>query len=705
VKDIRDFAGRVPSLVVDSISAGPRGAGISLRGISFEDIEKSFDPAVGVVVDGVFIGTNTGQLLDVFDLESIEVLRGPQGTLFGRNTIAGVINIKRARPTGEFGVKGSIGYAEFNTWRGRAVVNLPKFGDILSLKGFAFYDKTDGYYRNVTQNRRAGNYKTLTLGGTALLEPSDNISLNVTYEHVRERGETQYSMLSATPNLAFGSTNDLICLRVPVPGVGLVRAFGIPDAQCDRELLGNKGLYTTFSNKISPIKNDGDNIYAELKVDLGSFELVGVTGYQKNKEDVFLDFDAASTNFFDVRRRQSYKQFSQELRLTGDISDALNVLVGAYYFDSTYTLRQNTNLGFTAPPAATFQLSTGDSKSYAAFADARIKLSDAFTVVVGGRYSRDKKALTTNYGLSPTGTCPTFFGIPQSACSGRETFGKFTWRASADYEIGDRKRIYASYATGYRSGGFNGRASAPVVRGGQFVLSPYLPENVKSAEIGLKADWLDRTLRTNIALFTTKYNNKQEETVEPSPPPFNTINPQQTVVQNASSAKINGVEIEATIAPTDGLSFTATASYTDAKYNSFSRGGIDVSDLNLRRAPKYTWSLGMDYSRELGSGTFAMSTSFRFLDTYATCIINDPIALRSGVVKNDRRCEAPTRETLDTTLSYAIPIGDGEVKLSVYGRNLLDDRGISSTLPVAGLFTFSGARPPRQFGGEVSFKF
>jgi iron complex outermembrane recepter protein len=710
VKDVRDLAGRVPGLVVDSISAGPRGAGIALRGISFEDIEKSFDPAVGVVVDGVFIGTNTGQLLDVFDLESIEVLRGPQGTLFGRNTIAGVINVRRAKPTGELGAKGSFGIADFGTYRGRASIDTPEIGGVLSLKGFAYWDKLGGYYRNVTQNRRTFGYETLTFGASALIKPTDAISLNVTYERLRERGETDYASLSATPNLAFGSTNDLICLRVPAgPGV-FVRAFRIPDAQCDRERLGNDGLYTTFGNRRSPVKNDGDNIYANLDVDLGGFKLVGVTGYQTNKEDVFLDFDAASVNFFDVRRRQTYKQLSQELRLVGDVTDGINLLVGGYFFDSSYVLRQNTNLGFTNPPASTFIQTRGDSESYAIFGDAKIKLADRLNLGVGGRYSWDKKAFRTNLGITADGSCPTTIpDVNANTCAPRESFGKFTWRASANYEIGDRKLVYASYATGYRSGGFNGRQAAPErpagVTTGPLVILPYLPETVRSVEVGLKADWLDRTLRTNIALFTTKYNNKQEETVEPTPAGVFFGTGQQTVVRNAASAKISGVEIELTAAPTDGLTFTAGLAYTDAKYKNFVRGGIDVSDLDLRRAPKYTWSVGMDYSREIGSGTFGLSTNFRYLDEYSTCISNDPIALRAGRVQNDRRCTSSTREALDATLSYAIAMGDGEVKLSVFGRNLLDDRGISSTLPVAGLFTFAGARPPRQLGGEVSFKF
>ena len=138
VEDLRDFAGRVPSLVVDNVAAGPSAAAISIRGISFEDIEKSFDPAVGVVVDGVFIGTNTGQLLDSFDMERLEVLRGPQGTLFGRNTIGGVISVTRTKPTETMGVRGAFAYSNFDTKRGRLVVNSGKLGDLIALKAFGF---------------------------------------------------------------------------------------------------------------------------------------------------------------------------------------------------------------------------------------------------------------------------------------------------------------------------------------------------------------------------------------------------------------------------------------------------------------------------------------------------------------------------------------------------------------------------------------
>jgi iron complex outermembrane recepter protein len=694
VDDIRDIAGRVPSLVVDNVNAGPSAAAIAIRGISFEDIEKSFDPAVGVVVDGVFIGTNTGQLLDAFDLESIEVLRGPQGTLFGRNTIGGVINLRRSKPTGEFGVKASLGYAEFNTWRGRLVVNSPKLGDFVALKGFFAYDKTDGYLRNVTQNRRAGKDKTVSGGVTALFTPTDNISALITYEHGEQDSETQTASVSATGK-------DLICLAVPGPGGATIRPFA-PAVQCDRPASG-KSLYTVFGNIDTPVTYDTDKITGEIKLSLDSVELVSITGWQKSDESVRQDFDSTSINFFDTLRNQDYKQFSQEFRALTDISESLNLLVGAYYFDSSYFLVQTTNLGFI--PRTITQRSGVDSKSYAGFADVKLKASDALTIGIGGRYTKDKKSFVSNYALNTTGACPVgIFGITAADCVGDKSFGKFTWRASVDYKVADNRLLYGSFSKGFRSGSFNGRAATPAAKG------PYFPEIVDAYEIGLKADWLDRRLRTNIALFKTNYNNKQEEIVEATPPPFNAINPQQTVVRNAASARINGVEVELTAVPNDNLTVFASFAYIDAKYKNFARdvtGDLrldDVSTLDLRRAPKFSMSVGLDYTQELGTGTISVSPVFRYIDKYSTCLIeNRPVVL--GAVTNDTRCTSDAREILDVTAYYSAKLGAGEAKFSVFARNLLDDRGIGSTLPVAGLFTFSGVRPPRQFGAEVQFKF
>lgn len=724
IDDIRDIAGRVPSLVVDSVGAGPSAAAISIRGISFEDIEKSFDPAVGVVVDGVFIGTNTGQLLDSFDLERLEVLRGPQGTLFGRNTIGGVINVTRTKPTEDFGVRGQFGYSRFDTKRGRLVVNTGTLGGFIALKAFGYYDKTDGYYYNVTKDRREGKYETLTGGVTALITPTDTITAQVTYQHSRERGETIAAALSET-------SRDVVCAAPGAPGFS-------PLVECNRSALPHRGLYTTFSNIDAPVRNDVDSVTGNIDINLSdTITLSSVTGYIKNKESVTQDFDGSSANFFETRREQKYHQFSQELRLLAEFGDAVNLLVGGYYFDSGYTLDQFTNFGTVLGGGSTAvlrQYVDHDATSYAGFADAQIRLSEQFKISVGARYTKDKKEIFNNYGrigalvgltlptfdgkscVAATGTFSPAPGVvlpvytAANNCTGEDSFNKFTWRANAEYTFEPGKLAYVSFSRGFRSGGFNGRAASPTS------LGPYQPETVDAYEAGLKADWLDRTLRTNIAFYYTKYDNKQEEVVQPSPP--GSSSPQETVVRNASSADIKGFEAELIAQMSPEFSLNASFSYTDAKYKNFfndvvgltpgsPQDGIadDVSTLTLRRAPKYAWSAGLNYSKETGSGRFDASTLLRYQSKYVTCIApNKPIT--PGAVTNDNRCFTEDRENLSAQIGYTHFLGDGrEVSLSLFGRNLTNHKGLSSTLPVAGLFTFGAAQAPRTYGVELGFRF
>ncbi len=715
IDDIRDIAGRVPSLVVDSVAAGPSAAAISIRGISFEDIEKSFDPAVGVVVDGVFIGTNTGQLLDSFDLERLEVLRGPQGTLFGRNTIAGVINVTRTRPTDDAGVRGSFGYSSYDTKRGRLVVNSGLLGGIVALKAYGFWDKTDGYYFNVTKGRREGRYETLSGGISARIQPTQDITAVVTYEHQRERGETIVAPLSRTGT-------DVICAAPGAPGFS-------PARECNRNQ--DEDLYTTFSSLATPVRQDTDAVTGNIDIGLGGrFTLTSVTGYRRSKESVRQDFDASSVNFFDTFRPQNYRQFSQELRLVGDVTDWLNLLGGAYYFSSSYDIDQRTNFGIILGQGSTPQLRqivNHHARSYAGFVDAKVKLSDRFSLGGGARYTRDRKRIFNNYGrIQPLVniTLPTFTGVECVAvtgtispapgvvlpvyssannCAGRASFGKFTWRANANFQMTPDKLLYASYSKGFRSGGFNGRAASPTS------LGPYQPESVDAYELGLKADWLDRTLRTNIALYYTKYDNKQEEIVQPAPP--GSSSPQETVVKNASSATIKGIEIETIAQLARGFSFNGSFSYSDAKFDNFLNDvngdniPDNVSTLTLRRAPKFQWSAGLNWTHELGSGRIDASTILRFQSKYQTCIAPArPVVV--GNVVNDPRCRTEDREDLSAQIGYAFDLGNRrEVRFSVFGRNLTDNRGLASTLPVAGLFTFGTAKPPRIFGAEIGFNF
>jgi iron complex outermembrane recepter protein len=679
---IQDMEGIVPNIVIDTVAAGPGGAGISIRGISFEDIEKSFDPAVGVLIDDVYIGTNTGQLLNSFDFESVQVLRGPQGTLFGRNTTAGVIAVKRTRPTGEWGIRGTTTVGEYGRFDVGGVLNLPARG-ALSTKAFYFSQNYDGYVFNVIRNRNEGRIRYQNYGVTFAVEPNDSFDALLTIEQQKDNGG------SVLANLARNGV-DLICLRVnPAPGV-FVNPFA-PQRECNRNTEDD--LYTSFQEKTSDFDYTQDAVTFSANWDVGPVTLSWVTGWRSSDEIVTQDFDASSFPFFDTVRPQDYQQTSHELRAAGNIGENVDYVVGAYYFTSKYDLAQVTNIGFAVPGAIIQSRQTVDhkSKSTAIFADVDWRLTDRFRLNLGGRYTEDEKSIRNRF---TSGTTP--FDVRASG-----SWSKFTPKIGIDYRVSDTVLLYAVASEGYRSGGFNGRAASLFS-----ATTPYQPETVESVEIGAKTEWFDGELILNIAAFTTKYDDKQEESVQPTPP--GSPNPQETIVANAASATINGLEVEARWEPVDDLIFNASLGLLDAGYDTFNTRDaagrlVSLATRTLRRAPEVTWSVSVDWEHDLGPGELEYNLTYRYIDKYATSI--NP--LPGGDIRfNDPRSITDEQTNLSANVGYEIEIDDTrEVKLSVYGRNLLDDRGLNATLPVAGLFTFGSGRPPREFGVELTFNF
>lgn len=682
--DIRDLVGRTPNLVIDPVNAGPSAAAISIRGISFEDIEKSFDPAIGVLIDDVYIGTNTGQLVDFFDFESIEVLRGPQGTLFGRNTTGGVIRLQRTRPTGEFGVNalgtiGNLGRRDL-----RMVVNLPKVGDMLSVKGFWIRAESDDFYDNQILGEDYGGRKYDNYGVAALFE-AGNFEATFTWDQVRERSEIDQSATSRTGL-------DLICLQVPIPGVGLVRPTGIPGEQCNRNT--RRDLYTTFTNVPGVARNDGDNFTINATLELGELLVTSVTGWRANREFVRQDFDSTSISFFDTTREQRYRQFSQEVRVSGDVTDRIDFVAGFFYFNSNYTLDQSTFFGPFLQAAAGLPPSGGnlvdhDSKSTALFADVQWRITDQLRLSVGGRYTWDDKSIFNDFLKT---------GIPALIADESEDWGQFTPRASIDYSFGDQSNtlLYASYAQGYRAGGFNGRGQTAVS-----ARTPFDPETVDTFELGFKTEFWENRITFNFAAFLSKFNNKQEEIVRPAPGAG-----QETLVLNAASATIKGLEAEFRAQVTEGLSFNGSLGLLDARYDEFDTlvNGVltDVSNRDLRRTPDLSGSIGANYLIPIKLGTIDLAAAYRHVSRFQTTIVGDP----RDPTRNDPRGMAQARNLLDASAAITFDLDTiGKMRVAVFGRNLTDDRGLNSTLPVAGLFTFSAARPPRTFGAEVGFNF
>jgi iron complex outermembrane recepter protein len=678
--NIGDLMGAAPNLLITNQNSGGAAANLAIRGLTYADVEKSQEPTVGVVVDGVFIGTSTGQFFDFFDIDQIEVLRGPQGTLFGRNTIGGVINIKRTRPTGEFGLKAEATFGSYGNRAGRAVVNVPIIGSEFAAKVFYFHNESDGYYRQGITGKRVGGSNNENFGVSFLVKPEDSgFDAVFTVEKQKQRFDVVNSNITQTGELFCGF---------------------IPANECNRN--NTSDLYTVF-NSPGVSNYSAPALTLEMNYDLGGVKLTSVSGYRRSSENQTQDFDASTTDLYYTRRQQNYKQLSQELRAAGKISDTFDYVVGAYLFSSKYDLLQYTRL-FAFNTAidpiqadANPQSVNGNTKSYAFFGDFNWSFADKFRLSFGGRYTHDKKKLRNAF--ATTGLVG----------QGSGSFSKFTPKVGVDYRPNDDTMIYASWSRGYRSGGFSPRAATAITAN-----VAYQPEVVDSYEVGTKLDLLDRRLQFNVAAFYSKYNDLQQNTTIPGGPTGN-----QTITSNAGSATIKGIEADFTARPAEGFRFTGSIGYLDAKFKGFVVGNtlagairnFDYSANNLIYSPKITASLGADYTVPTSFGSVIANIGYRYIGAYDQQIslgaLTVPASATGTVIVNgnDPRVRSDRQGLLDASLSAKFDISGAKAKFTVFGRNLADDRGTTAAFTVAGLWSFASAREPRTYGASLGFEF
>jgi iron complex outermembrane recepter protein len=679
--NIGDLMGTAPNLIITNQNSGASAANLSIRGLTYADIEKSQEPTVGVVVDGVFIGTSTGQFFDFFDIEQIEVLRGPQGTLFGRNTIGGVVNIRRSRPTGEFGGKIEASYGRFDTKAIRSVLNVA-MGEQLAAKFFYFHNESDGWYRQGQTGKRRGFSDNDNYGVSFLFKPTgSDFDMLLTVEKQTQKMDPVVANLT--------NSTELFC------------GF-IPAVQCNRN--GTSDIYTVFglpnvSNYRSPAAT------LEMNADLGGVKLTSVTGWREMRENQTQDFDGSSTDLYFTRRRQSYEQFSQELRLAGDFGDSFDYVVGGYYFRSKYMLLQHTRL-FGFNPAidpvqadANPQLVNGKTTSVALFGDFNWSFADQWRLSFGGRFTRDKKSLNNAFGGVRIG-------------QGSDSFKKFTPKIGVDFRPNDDTMVYASWSRGFRSGGFSPRAGSPASAS-----RSYQPETVDSYEVGGKFDLLDRRLQLNVAAFVSKYEDLQQNTTL-----FCAVcaTQNETITGNVGSATIKGIEADFVARLTDGLKLNGSIGLLDSKFKGFIVGGIspvtggvipfNFSNNDLIYNPKMTASLAADYTVPTSFGEVIANVGWRYIGRYDQQISSGGLSgnLSTGPVTvngNDPRVRTDKQGLVDASLTFKLDLSGTEAHVTVYGRNLADDRGMTHGFTVGGLWSFATAREPRTYGVTAGIKF
>ena len=389
VRSLQDVSNYVPNVSIDRIGSN-NGVSISIRGISFQDTDKSLDPPAGVILDGVYMGVIAGGILSNFDMQRIEVLRGPQGTLFGKNTTAGALNIIRTAPTREWGAKVKLGAASWDRVEVQGVVNMP-VTDNGGLKLYAHMDQHDGYIKNNYIGDDIGEVDYAQLGGTFSFNLTDNFDLSLTAERIEDDSD-----VGAYSN--FNQGTDLPCLIslgiIPDPS-------GAPFGSGCQELDGQSGEDNSSVNE--PNWSEVTNDYYNLTMNwaLGDWLVTSITGYIDREEEFRGEYDASQVEFLYILAEQEYEQFSQEIRANGDIGDNINLTAGVYYWDSEFDQFQESfdmwyyfGIGFGPegglwPGAVSQPLDgTGENTAYAIFASMDWQLTDSLMLNLGGRFTR-----------------------------------------------------------------------------------------------------------------------------------------------------------------------------------------------------------------------------------------------------------------------------------------------------------------------------
>jgi iron complex outermembrane receptor protein len=399
-----------------------------------------------------------------------------------------------------------------------------------------------------------------------------------------------------------------------------------------------------------------------------------------------------------VTRTQESDQTSTELRFASSdaLSEDWDFVVGAYYLTDSYELDQFTEIvGFagTAPDGtgAVYQnpFTEHDRDTYSAFGELHYSFMEDFTLTVGGRWTYEEKDIHVGNFVAFGVPDPENF-FPAGEARGDDDWDEFTPKVGLDWRYTEDVLFYASYSEGFRSGGFNGRNYT------EESIGPYDPEFVDQYEIGMKGDFLDSTLRLNMAAFYTDYSDKQEEVIQPDE-----FGASLTVVSNASTVDIYGAEAELTWIATDNLVFNANLGYLDAEYNDYvadlTGDGIetDNSDLELRRTPEFTGGVNATYTMDVGPGTVIGFAGYRYTDEYWVEISNNP----NGGLLDDRG-------VVDVTLTYEWEWDAGRVvRVTAFGRDITDERDYNSLVVFNPLFNFGAATGGEEYGVQITGNF
>ena len=734
ISSLGKFAPSVEIVGTSPFSGSTQVLSAYVRGIGQNDFAFNLDPGVGVYVDGVYYARTVGAVVDLLDLDHVEILKGPQGTLFGRNTIGGAISVVTRDPGKTFSGRGEITYGQFNRIDINGTVDLPLIEDKLysqlsfsskTRDGFFHYLTYPGTYQNDigrfvrpddTHYNAAGGNDTQNLRGKLKW----NVTPDVTFRLV---GDLMISNDQATPSQLITAEPGLVdvynaCINTPAAVLAggplgtlcnTPRGLPQPHADIPHQILPPLGginftdpgnYHLPFDNRFVPTQRD--TAYSTgagySKVNTYGFSgtidahlndriaLKSIAAYRNLDSRFALDVPGTPIPIGDHAFTMKQFQFSEEVQAIGSFLDnRLKSVAGLYYFHEQGNLTDFVQ--FAGGLLQIYGPNRFKTDSYAAFTQQDFKLTDKLGLTAGVRYTRDEKyfkggqrdlnALANKLGyplfLHPDPTDPTLY-FPQTDNSLK--FNNVSFKAGANYQIDPRILTYFSFSQGYKAGGWTTRATTPILTAPTFK-----PEKAETYELGVKSQLFDRKVQANIAAFYTNYADLQV-TVQQGVSP---------VTLNAAQAEIKGIEAELVFAPVRNLTLSSTLGYIDAKYTRKDAG--TTLGNQFVNTPKFAASFNIDYEYTLASrGSVVFHGDYSHKSSIA----------RDG--ENTPQLITPITDVIGALLSFHNPTDVWHLDVGV--TNLTDERFFVSGQNQSGIGYIGGTiNRPREWYVRAGFKF
>lgn len=661
-----------PNIALEEVGTFPGVQNFTIRGLGINSSIPSTDPTVGAFIDGIFLGMSYGVVTDMFDVESVEVLRGPQGLLFGRNVTGGAVLIRTRRPDGEFHLNGKLGYSSGPEHVAALSVEGSLVEETLAGKVAVYHRRDQGYFDNVNPDpnpndgllrsnpatgRNVGRQETVVVRPALVYTPNEDLDITLIYEHGKMRGD---GGVWQSPSLGTGTGSP------------------IGDFENASDSMGR--AHTRW-NQVTFETN--------YQIPFGNGTITNLFGWREVESENLSDVDGSSLPVFILGSYVDQDQFSNELRYAGTFADNWDLSAGLYYFEQDIEyLEPRIVLGGALNVALGGRQ---EHKTWGAFINNDFQVTPELTLTAGLRYTKeDKRAGIITDDLDTTDASKRCIDIENFNCTFTPFGGDwsnltpklgFQWRLTED------AMLYGFWTKGFRSGGFNFRSSKPEL----FSPGPTAEEEQNSFEVGIKSQWFDNKLRFNISAFYNEIKNVQRDTIASD---AELVILQAT--QNTADATIKGFEIDVVALLGDGFSINASVGRLDGEYDDVFKditqdGIIDGSDedLALPRLSKLTWSVGTTWDMPVGDmGNLTLRTSFSHRDEAA--------------FSDDNKTWLPAVDMVNVSATFTSV--DDRWDVSIYGKNLKDEVAYGNVAAVS----FGIIRPLQKgtvYGVEANYRF